>query len=798
MKKYIAMILTFGLMFSAMMYAGGDETLADVLRGQYSGVNVSSLDGSIEGGFKVNVRGVNSIRSSAQPLFIVDGAYVSNSLDETLNSFWKAGDGFRMSVLNSFLFLNVRDIESIEVLKNVSATAIYGSEGANGVVIIKTRNAVKDGLQVAWNSSLSLLTPTVDSDCFKSSLAHDHNISVSMSKGGVRYHMSGWWRDLNGTIPSTGAAYGGLRLNFETNANRYINFGLNTSISVGDVSTMTGTSWLGQSSYVLNSIDSDYYPSDSPSGWINDHDDDSRDNRALASAWMKINFLKSLFWKTTFGVDYQSNTRYIWYGNSTSYGLSKNGAAAILSTNILRYRINSALTFNRYFNSHHLNLSLGYESDGLWLKSNTMNGSDFFNHSLRAKGLNLGAAKADIFEIDNNHDRSAAFITASYDWNGIVGADAVFRAQVLRKFHDWTPSCYPSGELWADLHKAFIPEVKAVSKMRLTAGYGVAGYDRSMAYDTMHKWVPQSMVDVPEGVENYFKALNELRTKELNLGLQLGFMSDRLTLGVTYYDRKTDDRLTMYSFGEQKEFYWEKASRKELSSHSSLISNKGFEFDLGASVLNQKNLSWRIDANLAYNVNQLYDVAAEDVPGLEINSSDVANRNILGMQVGALYGYEYRYGKLMDKTGDGLITSNDRCIIGSPIPAFTGGLTSTLRYKDFIFEMAFEGAAGHDILNLSRMYTDSDPVDVISDKYVERGDYLRLSEVGFSYDIPLNKKKIESLRLSLKGSDLYTFTGYSGWNPDVNTFGSSPMSAGLDYGAWPVMRTFMLGVSVKF
>ena len=235
-----------------------------------------------------------------------------------------------------------------------------------------------------------------------------------------------------------------------------------------------------------------------------------------------------------------------------------------------------------------------------------------------------------------------------------------------------------------------------------------------------------------------------------------------------------------------------------MSLHSSLISNKGFEFDLGVSLFDQKNLSWRIDANVAYNVNQLYDVAAEDVSGIKINSSDVANRNILGMQAGALYGYEYRYGKIVDKTGDGRITSNDRCIIGSPIPVFTGGLTSTLRYKDFMLLIALDGAAGHDILNLSRMYTDSDPADIISDKYVERGDYLRLSEVALSYDIPMNIKWIDSLVLSLRGSDLYTFTGYSGWNPDVNTYGSSPMSAGLDYGALPVMRTFMLGVSVKF
>jgi len=792
------MILAFGLLFSASLHAEGEKTLSDMLRGVHAGVRISSYDGSPEGAFNVSVRGVNSIRSSSQPLFVIDGVYVNTSLDETLNSFWKPGEGFRMSPQNPLLFLNVDDIESIEVLRNVSATALYGSEGANGVILIKTRNSESEGLSVDWNSSVGMATPTVSANPFGIYVSHDHSLSVGMSKGGARYYLSGYWRDQRGAVASSRSQFGGLRLNFETTANRFINFGLNAAVSLGDVSTGAGPSWVGAPSFALSTIDSSLFPSDTPEGWLRDHDDDSKEKRALASAWVKVNFLKSLSWKTTFGVDYQSNNRYVWYGNGTSYGLAANGAAAILNTNLLRYRINSALSFNRYFSEHHVGLSLGFEADGLWLKSNTMNGSDFFNHDLRAKGLSLAASKAEIFEIDNDHDRQAAFLTASYDWNGIVGADGVFRAEFLPKFHGRTPALYPSGEVWADLHKAFMPDFKPVSSLRISAGYGLAGYDRSMAYETSGKWIPQGLPSVDKNVMNWFKALNTLMTGEVNVGIKVGFLSDRLTLGVLWYDRLTDDNLSLYCFGKQKDFYWEESARTMLLSRSSVIANKGFEFELGAAILSAKDLSWRLDAVLSYNVNQLYDVHKDDVCGLDLNTDIVANRNLLGMPAGALYGYQCRDGVFADKTGDGRITENDRCVIGSPIPAFTGGLKSSLRYRDFMLDFTFDGAAGHDLLNLSRMYTDSDPVDVISDKYIERGDFLRLSQVSLSYAIPMNVKWIDSFKVSLTGHNLYTFTGYSGRNPDVDVYGSLPMAAGIDYGSWPVTRTFMLGISVGF
>ena len=784
------------LFISINLSAEGMETLTHRLQGNTSGVRVTSLDGSLEGRYNINIRGINSIRTSSTPLIVVDGIYLNAYCDGNLNSFWSAGDGFRLSPHNSMLFLNPNDIKSIRVLKNISETAAYGSEGANGVILITTRNSESDKMKIEWDSELSVLVPSACSDIFGTTLSHNHNLSISKSVGGARYYLSGWFNDSKGYSPSS-YTYGGLRANFESTANKYVNFGLNTNISIGNISSSTGASLAGTPSYTMAVRNSALFSEDTIAGWLKDYDDDSKEKRALATAWIKINFSRFLSLDTSIGADYARSTRYVWYGNGTSYGYTRNGAASVITTDILRYRVNSTLKFARYFSNHHLVASAGYEATGIWNRHSTQNGSDFFDHSLRALGMNYASTMYKIHDFDNRYGRNGVFADIAYNWNGIVGVSGLFRADWLTQYAS-APELYPSGNVWADLHKALMPSIKQISSLKLSAGYGHAGYDEALPYEVIHKYIASGIPSVPVGAENYHNAQLRLDTREWNASLNVGFLADRLKFIVSYYDRFTEDSMNLNCFGAVADFYWNPAPQTILQSRMSEISNKGFEFEVSGQIFNERTLSWTLAANLSYNVNQLYSVHEYDADGLKINASDVANRNVLGHQVGALYGYEYSDGKFIDQTGNGLITANDRVIIGNPVPVYVGGLTSSFRYRDFGFDLVMDGAAGHDILNLSAMYSDDDPIDVISDKYVEKGDFLRLKKLNFSYSIPLKTKKIESLKVNLTGMNLLTLTGYSGWNPDVNAFGTSPMSSGIDYGSWAQRRTVTLGISVDF
>ena len=183
-KAIFAALCLLCLFFSVNLSAEGTETLTDRLQGSVSGVRVSSLDGSLEGRTNINIRGVNSIRTSSTPLIVVDGIYLNAYCDGNLNSFWPAGDGFRLSPHNSMLFLNPNDIKSVQVLKNISETAAYGSEGANGVILITTRNSESEQMRIEWDSEVSVLIPGKRTDLFGAAVSHEHTLNLSKSVGG--------------------------------------------------------------------------------------------------------------------------------------------------------------------------------------------------------------------------------------------------------------------------------------------------------------------------------------------------------------------------------------------------------------------------------------------------------------------------------------------------------------------------------------------------------------------------------------------------------------------------------------
>ena len=183
-KTIFAALCLLCLFLGINLRAEGTETFVDRLQGSVSGVRVTSLDGSLEGRTNINIRGVNSIRTSSTPLIVVDGIYLNAYCDGNLNSVWSAGDGFRLSPHNSMLFLNPADIKSVQVLKNISETAAYGSEGANGVILITTRNSESEQMRIEWDSEVSVLVPGRRTDLFGAAVSHEHTLNLSKSVGG--------------------------------------------------------------------------------------------------------------------------------------------------------------------------------------------------------------------------------------------------------------------------------------------------------------------------------------------------------------------------------------------------------------------------------------------------------------------------------------------------------------------------------------------------------------------------------------------------------------------------------------
>jgi hypothetical protein len=203
-----------------------------------------------------------------------------------------------------------------------------------------------------------------------------------------------------------------------------------------------------------------------------------------------------------------------------------------------------------------------------------------------------------------------------------------------------------------------------------------------------------------------------------------------------------------------------------------VISNKGVELTVSAVPVMTKDWNWTISFNGAFNNNTMSKVAKEDKGDINIGGGMTVCDNKLGSQVNSL-------------------------CLGNPIPKFNGGISTALRWKDLTFDMLADYAAGFNILNLNAMTADK--ATSVNNKYIEKGDFLRLARVSLSYNIPVkNVKWMQSFKVFASANNLAIATGYSGWNPDVNSFAATNYLFGIDNGSYPAAKSFVLGLSIKF
>ena len=773
---------------------------ASLLLGRLSGVRVSATDGGVNSALNTVIRGFNTVRGDSQPLWIIDGVIMNNSLNQDLDPFWQYPETVYAVPVNTMAYLSADEIESIEVLKDISATAIYGNNGANGVIIITTKKGSREGVNYDWHSNLGLGLPSESSPLFGPGISHSHSLSISGSDNQTSYNVSAFYRDIDGVAERNGNNVGGLTVALSTQANPIIWFGLNSNLSVGKFSNVASTGFLGQPTAMVLAREPGVFTYDTLKGWMAGYDDDITDYRAVNSIYLTVNFAKSLALKLSGGADFDSNNRAIWLGPKTSFGKENTGAASSINSMLVSYNGSAVLDFNRFFgNDHKVELKLGAELLGNVNKFNTMNGTQFFNTTRRARGLSLAGSKPMPRKFTRNYLHAGAFFSAKYDFKDLAGADALIRADQTKKYDDWSPVLYPAVNVWADLGKIFGIEGDIFTSARLSAGYGAAGREYYVPYELTGNYLRGDYPEVPAGAEAFFDGVYRLRSSEYNVGLSLGFLKDRLRLDAKYYDKITRDEFSMYCFGISGERLWNWWDRSDVFSRNDKVANRGFEFDLSYEPIRKKKLGLVLNANATYNVNQVTDIHASDMRGLFIGGGAFANVNVLGRQVGEIFGYVDSEGGYKDITNDGRVTEVDRVMLGNTMPKFFYGFGVDFRWQRYKFNLQADGAGGFYVANLNRMLADG-KADISSD-YVEKADFFRINSLSVSYDIPLKQLGIRFFKeasAALTARNLLTVSPYSGWNPDVNSFGSTVLSAGIDYGSYPVARSIIFTISAKF
>ncbi len=788
------------------------HSVTDLMTGRFSGVHLSSIDGNPNNKVMTNIRGINGVRGGTQPLWIVDGVMLSENVGQNMCAFWQKGgvttkgdalpDYSQLSYstpLNDLIFLNPADIESIEVIKDISALAKYGSSGANGVIIVNTGKDVQEEMAVSFKANVAGEFAPTDNPAARAGVSHNYTLSLGGTLRNTNYNISAYYKDMNYPIKNTGSEFGGLSLGFRSEASSIIQFGLNTILTIGELENAAGAAYFGNASNMLLARSQDVFSGESLSGWQNDYDDDFSTGRALLSAYFNIKFLNSLKLNMSFGADLSNDRRSFWYGDGTAFGKSSKGAASIITSTLLNYNANVNLTFNQYFAlRHHVTAILSADVMGNNNRYGVMNGTTFELPYLRAKGLASMGSRAVPYRFARAYSLIGANASISYDYDNIVGVNALLRSDFKFKYHQSNPVLYPSADMYLDLRKLLFNSSKILSGLKLVGGYGLAGRDTFLPYEMLNGYL-NAIPAVETGSEMYYDGFGEAMSSEWNVGFNLGLFSDRINISAKYYDKSTADKFSVWSFCKKTGDYWvESQHGKEIYSSLANLDNRGVEIELSAIPVIARDFKWNIWGNVSYNMNLVSDISYDDMAGAFVGKNTSFNISAPGYQVGALFGYtSLEDGTIIDLTGDGNLTDADKVVLGNTTPTVHGAFGTDITWKRFTFDLMMDGAAGHTIADLNSMIKDG--TDLLSDKYVENASWFRLSRISLNYNVPLaGCKFIRGLNISLSGTNLFTISKYAGWNPFANSFGNNISSTGLDYGSFPMIRSVVLGVSANF
>jgi len=728
---------------------------------------------------------------------------------------------------------------------------------------------------------------------FKKGPMTGHNIGLSGGNEASRFYASAGFMDQEGIGPTVAYRRYNFRLNSDHIIGKVFTFGENLYIASGDQDYDNNET--GSRTNLVNVIrmmpHMPVYDPTSNGGYrgvdatldggdpTNPIEDAELKNpgkrttaKILGTAYLDINFTKWLKFKSTLGVDYANTLDYRFSPIFNDNGAIAGSSSAIatitnhrdVSTVLL---FTEQLSFDKTFGSHHINAIAVYEQQSQDFKHELGTGNQASNE---LKTLNNATNVSVETQIGENALLSYLG-RVNYDFKGKFLLSGAIRRDGLSV---WAPgkkwATFPSGSIgWRIDQENFMKSQTLFSELKLRAGYGITGLNglvlgntpwlvsvsANSAYypfDGIHTSGPASSI---QRLGN--QDLEWEKTKQLNIGLDLGLFRNKVTLTLEYYQRKTDNLILSVQLPPSFGYITSTVSQNVAS-----MENNGFEAQLGYND-REGELKWNASANLSFNTNKVTRLA-EGVTNIEAGGdADFGSYNITNTAVGqpiqSFYGWVVEgifqdaseVGKHAGQTastsaGDlkfqnldnnDTIDLNDRKFLGSFIPKATYAITLGANYKNFDLGVFFQGVAGNKIFNATRVITEgmvrffnagtqvlnawtptntntnipraisSDPNQNArpSTRFLEDGSYLRLKNVMLGYTVPgtslesMTKGVIKNFRIYVSAQNILTFTDYSGYDPEVgNRTPNSSLTNGIDFAVYPQPKAYQVGIQVTF
>jgi TonB-linked SusC/RagA family outer membrane protein len=741
-----------------------------LIRGRAAGVQVTEGNGSPGGGISVKIRGVNSLRGNNEPLYVVDGIIIANSVLDTREALGGGGqNASNQESQNGLTGINTQDIESIEILKDASATAIYGSRGANGVVIITTKQGKAGAPQINFSSNTEIakvskqldvldgftyatyqndlnavrgLPARYDTDTLQyiywqndlqqTALKQNYRVAISGASmdSKTKYYIAGGLIDAIGVIKNSGIRQSDLKLNLTQQLSPKIVTNVRVAGAFTNTNAITGTERLGTGNNnavnqmitaapVLNDLpdlsEEDGDAPFNPRVWIEDFDDLSNDQRILANADVTYKISKSFSYKLNLSTDYRNKERVIWQGKTTQPGQRANGALGLAQLQRKYFLVENLLFYKKQLkNKDKIDATFGVTYDNDLITSSSVQNTNFFSGALGPEGFGLGEIL-----LPYARDKSEAEIFSTLGRvNYVMGDKFIFtisgRLDGSSKFAEGNKyGFFPSAAMaYRLINENFMKNLSTVSDFKIRAGYGESGNQGIDPYATFSRYGNNrysndgNAVTIGSGPSNIANPnLKWETTRQFNAGVDLGFFKDRLTATVDVYHKTTVDLLQSFNLPLSAGF-------NSIVINRGSLENTGLEIALNGVILDTKDLNWTISPNISFNRNKLLNL------GLPEGT------------FGTMQGVGY--------IGQGISTSaafKDPANIfleGQPIGLFYGYKT------DGVFQDATEAAGKTDVSGVAVQPGDLRFVDQNNDGFINDDDKVLLGDPNPKFNFGLN------------------------------------------------------------
>ncbi|MET3115259.1 TonB-linked SusC/RagA family outer membrane protein [Pedobacter sp. CG_S7] len=595
-------------------------------------------------------------------------------------------------------------------------------------------------------------------------------------------------------------------------------------------------------------------------------------SRGLINTFGEYEFLPGLKFKSSIGVDYTSGTEKRYLPSNIFVGQATGGSA--YSSNMTNYSwLNeNTLSYQKEFNKNHrFDGLLGFSLQEFKVSDFNASAQNFFTDNLGYDNLSLGGNILTPGSNTVKNNLASYFGRANYYFSDKYIFTFTMRADGSSRFGETNKWGYfPSGAVaWRLSSEDFIKNVEQISNLKLRASYGKTGNQEITSYSSLAQYgtngyslgvTPGRVVGVSSNnIPNPNLAWES--TKSLDIGLDLGLFNERLILVADYYRKTTSDLLLNVAVPQSSGY-------ASILLNAGKVQNQGLELSLTSQNIAGKNFNWSTTINYSTNKNKVVDMNGTNNILVGSTGSYIVTNGLapsilrVGQPIGSFYGYTFdgiwqtqeqidaagRTGVkpgdaiIKDMDGNKVINASDRDIIGQAAPKFIYSVNNTFTYKNFDLAVFMQGVQGNKILNITKyshnggttnnqyaemrnawsgpgtnnttpraFSTTERSVGVVS-SYLEDGSYLRLQTVSLAYNFPTSEanKVFKSATVYVTGQNLLTFTNYTGYNPEINSFdnrnsnsssqntGSQNLNLGADINSYPPSRTFLLGVKFGF